>query len=75
MLVTTIINFSLDDNTEQSLSPSAYTSIETFKVNSFHYVSFNPSLEDKILAMPKLKAFAEDNFNLAQMVKFLFEKV
>ena len=31
---------------------------------------FNPLPDDKILALSKLKAFADDNFNVAEMVHF-----
>ena len=31
--------------------------------------------EDKILAMSKLKAFAADNFNVAQMMHFFFDRI
>ena len=32
--------------------------------------SFNPLPDNKILALPKFKAFAEDNFNVAEMFVF-----
>ena len=34
--------------------------------------SFNPLPDNKILALPKFKAFAEDNFNVVKCLFFLF---
>ena len=38
------------------------------------YSNFNPLPNNTILALSKLKAFADDNFYLAQMVQFLFDR-
>ena len=38
-------------------------------------MSVNTSQDAKILAMSKLKVFAENNFNVAQVVHFLFDMV
>ena len=35
----------------------------------------NPLPDDKMLTLSKLKAFADDNFTVAKMVKFLYERV
>ena len=35
---------------------------------------FKPLPENKILAFTKLEAFADDNFSVAQMVKFFFAR-
>ena len=36
---------------------------------------FNPLPEDKIFPLSKLKAFANDNFSVAQTAKFFFNRV
>ena len=36
---------------------------------------FNPLPDDKILASFKVKVFADENFNVAQIVHFFFDRV
>ena len=36
---------------------------------------FNPLPDDKILGLPKLKAFAEDKLNVTQNVKVVFHRI
>ena len=38
-------------------------------------IIINPLTDKRFLASSKLKAFADDNFNMAQIVQFFFEKV
>ena len=37
--------------------------------------SFNPLPDDKILGLPKLKAFAEDKLNITQNIKDVFHRI
>ena len=39
------------------------------------HARFNPLPDDKILPLSKLKAFADDNFIVAQIAKFFFNRV
>ena len=36
---------------------------------------FNPSLDDKILGLPKLKAFADEKLNVTQNIKVVFHRI
>ena len=36
---------------------------------------FNPSPDDKILGLPKLKAFADDKLNVTQNIKVVFHRL
>ena len=36
---------------------------------------FNPLPDDKILGLPKLKAFADDKSNVTQNVKVVFQRI
>ena len=36
---------------------------------------FNPLPDDKILGLPKLKAFADDKSNVTQRIKVLFHEI
>ena len=38
-----------------------------------YYLLINSLLDDWILALSTLKAFADDNFNVAQMVQLIFD--
>ena len=38
-------------------------------------LTFNPLPDDRILTLCKLKAFADDNFDAAQMLQFFFCRV
>ena len=38
-------------------------------------VKINPLLDDKILGLPKLRAFADDKLNVTQNVKFVFHRI
>ena len=40
-----------------------------------HMDLFNSLPDDKILALSKLKAFADNKINVAQNIKFVFHKV
>ena len=39
------------------------------------WTQLNPVPDDKILPLSKLKAFADDNFDVAQIVKFFSSRV
>ena len=41
----------------------------------FNFDDFNPLPEDKILGLPKLKAFADDKSNVTQNIKVVFHRI
>ena len=45
-----------------------------FSKGLFHR-SYNPLQDDKILGLPKLKAFADDKSNVTQNVKVVFQRI
>ena len=40
-----------------------------------HWWSVNPLPDDKILSLPKLKAFADDKSNVTQNIKVVFHRI
>ena len=40
-----------------------------------NYETFNPLPDDKLLGLPKLKAFADDKLNVTQNVKVVFHRI
>ena len=39
------------------------------------HISVNPLSDDKILSLPKLKAFADDKLNITQNIKVFFHRI
>ena len=44
------------------------------KVGTIIFLTFHTLPDEKILALPKLEAFADDNFIVAQMVQFFSDR-
>ena len=40
-----------------------------------YYVSFNPLPDDNMLALSKLKAFADSKFSVTQNIKFVYHRI
>ena len=45
------------------------------KKKSIHYIYLNPLPEDKILGLPKLRAFADDKLNITQNIRVVFHRM
>ena len=50
-------------------------SLIVINIDNTHYIMLNCLPDNKILGLPKLKAFADDKLNVTQNVKVVFHRV